>query len=231
MPVSTMKQLVLCQQVSALLSKLPAQKSYVTSSSTSQNLSDGVKRKSDAGDDYEPDNGNSEESDEFVDALSDQPLETSRTTADSFGNPNVQFERLHQILGSVCYGYGCFHLMLSLLPGNLLKWLKYLGFEGDLNTGIQALTYCMNSPDSKALLARYWSLWTPKETVCNMVLYCRITLIWFYTIIQTYYAVQEREMEEGNVVVENRICGGLRASGRIFFVSTKCITENGSCNL
>ncbi|XP_055354651.1 tetratricopeptide repeat protein 39C-like [Paramacrobiotus metropolitanus] len=107
--------------------------------------------------------------DEFVDAL----CEVGQLT-----EGEVKFGRLGQILGAVCYGFGCFHLMLSLLPPSLLKWLRFLGFEGDLRTGIQALTYCMYSSDWKALLAR-------------------MTLVWFHTIIQTYYSVQEHEMEEG----------------------------------
>ena len=82
------------------------------------------------------------------DTASDRALASS-------SHPSPHFLRLHQILGSVCYGYGCFHLLLSLLPGHQLKWLKFLGFDGDLQVGIRALTYCMNSPDSKSLLARY----------------------------------------------------------------------------
>ena len=79
---------------------------------------------------------------------------TASERAIASSHPRPHFARLHQILGSVCYGYGCFHLLLSLLPGHLLKWLKFLGFHGDLQVGIRALTYSMNSPDSKSLLAR-----------------------------------------------------------------------------
>ena len=68
------------------------------------------------------------------------------------------FLRLQQVMGSVCYGFGCFHLLLSLLPAHLIKWLKFLGFEGDVNIGIRALTYCTQTPDCKALLARYFGI-------------------------------------------------------------------------
>ncbi|GAV07554.1 hypothetical protein RvY_17377 [Ramazzottius varieornatus] len=91
---------------------------------------------------------------------------------------SAHFLRLQQVIGSVCYGFGCFHVLLSLLPAHLVKWLKFLGFEGNVNTGIRALNYCTRTPDSKALLAR-------------------ITLIWYYTVIRTYYAVQEDQLRQG----------------------------------
>ncbi|OQV13538.1 putative Tetratricopeptide repeat protein 39C [Hypsibius exemplaris] len=122
------------------------------------------------------------------------------------------FMRLFQIMGLVCYGFGCFHLLLSLLPGHLLKWLKFLGFEGDMHVGMRALTYCMNSPDSKSLLAR-------------------MTLIWFHTVIQTYYAIDEDQMQEGidsaGVLLEG-LDNPLRASPLVQFFDCRLMRYKGN---
>ena len=40
-------------------------------------------------------------------------------------------------MSAVSFGYGIFHLAVSLLPPKLLHLINAFGFEGDRQTGIQ----------------------------------------------------------------------------------------------
>ena len=52
----------------------------------------------------------------------------------SNGIPVVTLKRL---MSAVSFGYGIFHLAVSLLPPKLLHLINAFGFEGDRQTGIQ----------------------------------------------------------------------------------------------
>lgn len=65
----------------------------------------------------------------------------------------VSQEALDRLKGSVSFGYGLFHLCISMVPPHLLKIVNLLGFPGDRLQGLSALTYASESKDMKAPLA------------------------------------------------------------------------------
>lgn len=65
----------------------------------------------------------------------------------------VSAEALDRLKGSVSFGYGLFHLCISMVPPHLLKIVNLLGFPGDRSQGLSALTYASESKDMKAPLA------------------------------------------------------------------------------
>ena len=62
-------------------------------------------------------------------------------------------ETIARLLGAVSFGYGTFQLCLSLVPPKILKIIEFLGFEGDRETGLDALHFASHSRDMKAPLA------------------------------------------------------------------------------
>lgn len=71
----------------------------------------------------------------------------------SQGAVGVSLEALARLKGSVSFGYGLFHLCISMVPPHLLKIVNLLGFPGDRLQGLSALTYASESKDMKAPLA------------------------------------------------------------------------------
>lgn len=68
-------------------------------------------------------------------------------------------EALDRLKGSVSFGYGLFHLCISMVPPHLLKIVNLLGFPGDRLQGLSALTYASESKDMKAPLATWVCEW------------------------------------------------------------------------
>ena len=60
---------------------------------------------------------------------------------------------IRRLMAAVSFGYGIFHLAVSLLPPKLLNIIHFLGFEGDRQTGIQALHFSRQGPDMRGPLA------------------------------------------------------------------------------
>ena len=56
-------------------------------------------------------------------------------------------------MSAVSFGYGIFHLAVSLLPPKLLNVIHFLGFEGDRATGIQALHFARQGTDMRGPIA------------------------------------------------------------------------------
>lgn len=56
-------------------------------------------------------------------------------------------------MGAVSFGYGLFHLGISLLPGLLLKVSNIFGFSGNKDQGIECLMYARLGSDMRAPLA------------------------------------------------------------------------------
>lgn len=65
----------------------------------------------------------------------------------------VTEEALNRLKGAVSFGYGLFHLCISMVPPNLLKIINLLGFPGDRLQGLSSLVYASESKDMKAPLA------------------------------------------------------------------------------
>lgn len=67
----------------------------------------------------------------------------------------VTEDSLNRLKGAVSFGYGLFHLCISMVPPNLLKIINLLGFPGDRLQGLSSLMYASESKDMKAPLATW----------------------------------------------------------------------------
>ncbi|XP_020323067.1 tetratricopeptide repeat protein 39C [Oncorhynchus kisutch] len=90
----------------------------------------------------------------------------------------VSPEALERLKGSVSFGYGLFHLCISMVPPHLLKIVNLLGFPGDRHQGLSALTYASESKDMKAPLAT-------------------LALLWYYTVVQPFFALDGSDTQAG----------------------------------
>uniref|UniRef100_A0A4W6E449 Tetratricopeptide repeat domain 39C n=1 Tax=Lates calcarifer TaxID=8187 RepID=A0A4W6E449_LATCA len=75
----------------------------------------------------------------------------------------VTAEALDRLKGSVSFGYGLFHLCISMVPPHLLKIINLLGFPGDRLQGLSSLMYASESKDMKAPL---------------------VGLLWYHTVVR-----------------------------------------------
>lgn len=66
---------------------------------------------------------------------------------------SVTAESLSRLKGSVSFGYGLFHLCISMVPPHLLRIINLLGFPGSRQEGLSALIYSSESKDMKAPLS------------------------------------------------------------------------------
>ncbi|XP_008290356.1 tetratricopeptide repeat protein 39C-like [Stegastes partitus] len=87
-------------------------------------------------------------------------------------------EALDRLKGSVSFGYGLFHLCISMVPPHLLKIVNLLGFPGDRHQGLSALTYASESKDMKAPLAT-------------------LALLWYHTVVQPFFALDGTDTQAG----------------------------------
>nr|XP_046263466.1 tetratricopeptide repeat protein 39C-like [Scatophagus argus] len=92
----------------------------------------------------------------------------------------VSPEALDRLKGSVSFGYGLFHLCISMVPPHLLKIVNLLGFPGDRAQGLSALTYASESKDMKAPLAT-------------------LALLWYHTVVQPFFALDGTDTQAGLV--------------------------------
>ncbi|XP_024129085.1 tetratricopeptide repeat protein 39C [Oryzias melastigma] len=90
----------------------------------------------------------------------------------------VSPEALDRLKGSVSFGYGLFHLCISMVPPHLLKIVNLLGFPGDRQQGLSALTFASESKDMKAPLAT-------------------LALLWYHTVVQPFFALDGADTQAG----------------------------------
>ena len=88
---------------------------------------------------------------------------------------SISPEVLDRLKGSVSFGYGLFHLCISMVPPHLLKIVNLLGFPGDRLQGLSALTYASESKDMKAPLATWVCEWV---CLCICISGCNWNTIW-----------------------------------------------------
>ncbi|KAF7654201.1 hypothetical protein LDENG_00072830 [Lucifuga dentata] len=98
------------------------------------------------------------------------------STSQSFNRINR--EALDRLKGSVSFGYGLFHLCISMVPPHLLKIVNLLGFPGNRLQGLSALTYASESKDMKAPLAT-------------------LALLWYHTVVQPFFSLDGADTQEG----------------------------------
>jgi hypothetical protein len=65
----------------------------------------------------------------------------------------ISAQTIRRLMSAVSFGYGVFHLAVSLLPPKLVNVIHFLGFEGDRQTGIQALHFARTGNDMRGPLA------------------------------------------------------------------------------
>ncbi|XP_061834348.1 tetratricopeptide repeat protein 39C-like isoform X1 [Nerophis lumbriciformis] len=82
----------------------------------------------------------------------------------------VDNEALERLKGSVSFGYGLFHLCISMVPPHLLKIINLLGFPADRLQGLSSLMYASESKDMKAPLAT-------------------LALLWYHTVVLPFFAL------------------------------------------
>ncbi|KAA8589761.1 hypothetical protein FQN60_013126 [Etheostoma spectabile] len=90
----------------------------------------------------------------------------------------VTAEALDRLKGSVSFGYGLFHLCISMVPPHLLKIINLLGFPGDRVQGLSSLMYASESKDMKAPLAT-------------------LALLWYHTVVLPFFALDGSDTHEG----------------------------------
>uniref|UniRef100_A0A8C1IUI4 Tetratricopeptide repeat domain 39C n=1 Tax=Cyprinus carpio TaxID=7962 RepID=A0A8C1IUI4_CYPCA len=90
----------------------------------------------------------------------------------------VTEEVLDRLKGSVSFGYGLFHLCISMVPPHLLKIVNLLGFPGDRHQGLASLAYASESKDMKAPLAT-------------------LALLWYHTVVQPFFALDGSDSQAG----------------------------------
>nr|XP_046248666.1 tetratricopeptide repeat protein 39C-like [Scatophagus argus] len=90
----------------------------------------------------------------------------------------VTAEALDRLKGSVSFGYGLFHLCISMVPPHLLKIINLLGFPGDRLQGLSSLMYASESKDMKAPLAT-------------------LALLWYHTVVLPFFALDGSGTHEG----------------------------------
>ncbi|KAI4872936.1 hypothetical protein NFI96_023622 [Prochilodus magdalenae] len=90
----------------------------------------------------------------------------------------VTEEALGRLKGSVSFGYGLFHLCISMVPPHLLKIVNLLGFPGDRHQGLASLAYASESKDMKAPLAT-------------------LALLWYHTVVQPFFALDGSDSRAG----------------------------------
>ncbi|XP_034039268.1 tetratricopeptide repeat protein 39C-like [Thalassophryne amazonica] len=90
----------------------------------------------------------------------------------------ISTEALDRLKGAVSFGYGLFHLCISMVPPHLLKIVNLLGFPGDRHQGLSALTYASESQDMKAPLAT-------------------LALLWYHTVVQPFFALDGADTLSG----------------------------------
>ncbi|KAM9720152.1 tetratricopeptide repeat protein 39C-like [Menidia menidia] len=114
-------------------------------------------------------------------AASDQPDRSGSSSAGPSPSQRgdvISPEALDRLKGSVSFGYGLFHLCISMVPPHLLKIVNLLGFPGDRQQGLSALTYASESKDMKAPLAT-------------------LALLWYHTVVQPFFALDGTDTQMG----------------------------------
>lgn len=110
---------------------------------------------------------------------SDPPSHNSSPGPSPSQRPHaISLEALDRLKGSVSFGYGLFHLCISMVPPHLLKIVNLLGFPGDRHQGLSALMYASESKDMKAPLAT-------------------LALLWYHTVVQPFFALDGADTQAG----------------------------------
>ncbi|CAH2284952.1 tetratricopeptide repeat 39C [Pelobates cultripes] len=109
---------------------------------------------------------------------SQEPLPSDAANDNHIAAEGVTEESLNRLKGAVSFGYGLFHLCISMVPPNLLKIINLLGFPGDRLQGLSSLMYASESKDMKAPLAT-------------------LALLWYHTVVRPFFALDGSDNQAG----------------------------------
>ncbi|XP_039610682.1 tetratricopeptide repeat protein 39C isoform X1 [Polypterus senegalus] len=109
---------------------------------------------------------------------SQESLTSDRANDNAMAADCISVESLNRLKGSVSFGYGLFHLCISMVPPNLLKIINLLGFPGDRLQGLASLMYASESKDMKAPLAT-------------------LALLWYHTVVRPFFALDGTDTQAG----------------------------------
>uniref|UniRef100_A0A8C0J874 Tetratricopeptide repeat protein 39B n=1 Tax=Chelonoidis abingdonii TaxID=106734 RepID=A0A8C0J874_CHEAB len=98
------------------------------------------------------------------------------------GNKNKN-ETYHQFEGGVKLGIGAFNLMLSLLPGRILRLLEFIGFSGNRKLGLHQLQEGASGSSLRAIL-------------------CTFTLLVYHTYVSLILGIGEANLQEAETLLE-----------------------------
>ncbi|XP_030069471.1 tetratricopeptide repeat protein 39C isoform X1 [Microcaecilia unicolor] len=110
--------------------------------------------------------------------LSQEPLTSDTANDNHVATESVTEDSLNRLKGAVSFGYGLFHLCISMVPPNLLKIINLLGFPGDRLQGLSSLMYASESKDMKAPLAT-------------------LALLWYHTVVRPFFALDGSDNQAG----------------------------------
>nr|XP_046159133.1 tetratricopeptide repeat protein 39C-like isoform X1 [Oncorhynchus gorbuscha]XP_046159134.1 tetratricopeptide repeat protein 39C-like isoform X1 [Oncorhynchus gorbuscha]XP_046159136.1 tetratricopeptide repeat protein 39C-like isoform X1 [Oncorhynchus gorbuscha] len=108
----------------------------------------------------------------------EEDLSSDQANHNSPVEGTVTEEALDRLKGSVSFGYGLFHLCISMVPPHLLKIINLLGFPGDRLQGLSSLMYASESKDMKAPLAT-------------------LALLWYHTVVLPFFALDGSDTQAG----------------------------------
>ncbi|XP_078254110.1 tetratricopeptide repeat protein 39C isoform X2 [Rhinoraja longicauda] len=109
---------------------------------------------------------------------SQESLTSDRANDNHIPALSLHQESLGRLKGAVSFGYGLFHLCISMVPPNLLKIINLLGFPGDRLQGLSSLMYASESKDMKAPLAT-------------------LALLWYHTVVRPFFALDGMDAQAG----------------------------------
>ncbi|KAI4555210.1 hypothetical protein MJT46_015596 [Ovis ammon polii x Ovis aries] len=110
--------------------------------------------------------------------LTEEALTSDAANDNHIVAEGVSEESLNRLKGAVSFGYGLFHLCISMVPPNLLKIINLLGFPGDRLQGLSSLMYASESKDMKAPLAT-------------------LALLWYHTVVRPFFALDGSDNKAG----------------------------------
>ncbi|XP_025929308.1 tetratricopeptide repeat protein 39B isoform X2 [Apteryx rowi] len=94
-----------------------------------------------------------------------------------------KIETYHQFEGGVKLGIGAFNLMLSLLPGRILRLLEFIGFSGNRELGLHQLREGASGSSLRAIL-------------------CTFTLLVYHTYVSLILGTGEANLHEADSLLE-----------------------------
>ncbi|XP_033029237.1 tetratricopeptide repeat protein 39B isoform X2 [Lacerta agilis] len=94
-----------------------------------------------------------------------------------------QNETYYQFEGGVQLGIGAFNLMLSLLPGRILRLLEFIGFSGNREVGLQQLREGASGASLRAIL-------------------CTFTLLVYHTYVSLILGTGEANLLEAEALLQ-----------------------------